>query len=187
MDVSFQVKEVADTIGAFTSGQLKELGDYLKNHYCLYLGTVPQDVDIVHRAAMRGGCSEGQLVVNDLTTQRPKDHNSHPAADREYVPVPGLTGHRDGLGGLTPGFRDQVEMTTYRPHGPARSVILQSYVQAKKISVIKVLRELTGMGLAEAKKASESVPYLVAKSVPPHLAEEAKNRLVEAGAVVTVH
>lgn len=160
MDVSFQVKEVADTIGAFTSGQLKELGDYLKNHYCLYLGTVPQDVDIVHRAAMRGGCSEGQLVVNDLTAQRPQ-HYSHPA--------------------------DSTATCGAARVGPARTVILESYLPAKKINVIKVMRELTGMGLAEAKHAVENTPYLVAKAVPPSLADQARQKLVDAGGVVVVH
>lgn len=57
---------------------------------------------------------------------------------------------------------------------------------AKKIAVIKVVRELTPLGLKEAKELVESAPTAVKEAVPMEEAEDAKARLEEAGAVVTI-
>jgi large subunit ribosomal protein L7/L12 len=56
----------------------------------------------------------------------------------------------------------------------------------KKINVIKVLRELTGLGLAEAKKASEETPFTVKTGVSKAEADEIKAKLEEVGAKVEV-
>ena len=57
---------------------------------------------------------------------------------------------------------------------------------AKKIAVIKVVRELTPLGLKEAKELVESAPTAVKEAVSKDEAEDAKTRLEEAGAVVTI-
>ncbi len=57
---------------------------------------------------------------------------------------------------------------------------------AKKIAVIKVVRELTPLGLKEAKELVESAPTAVMEAVAKEDAEDAKTRLEEAGAVVTI-
>ncbi|WP_428739908.1 50S ribosomal protein L7/L12 [Sulfurimonas sp.] len=57
---------------------------------------------------------------------------------------------------------------------------------AKKIGVIKVVRELTGLGLKEAKDATENLPSTIKEGVDKETAEEAKAKLEEAGAVVEV-
>ncbi|MDH4944656.1 50S ribosomal protein L7/L12 [Sulfurimonas sp. C5] len=57
---------------------------------------------------------------------------------------------------------------------------------AKKIGVIKVVRELTGLGLKEAKDACENLPSTIKEGVDKETAEEAKAKLEEAGAVVEV-
>lgn len=57
---------------------------------------------------------------------------------------------------------------------------------AKKIAVIKVVRELTPLGLKEAKQLVESAPIAVKEAVTKEEAEEAKTRLEAAGAVVTI-
>lgn len=57
---------------------------------------------------------------------------------------------------------------------------------AKKIAVIKVVRELTPLGLKEAKELVESAPTAVKEAVSKEEAEDAKTRLEEAGAVVTI-
>ena len=54
----------------------------------------------------------------------------------------------------------------------------------KKIQVIKVVRELTGLGLKEAKDLVEGAPKTVKESVPKAQAEDWKKKLVEAGATV---
>lgn len=56
----------------------------------------------------------------------------------------------------------------------------------KKLNVIKTLRELTGLGLAEAKKASEETPYTVKTGISKAEAEEIKTKLEEQGAKVEV-
>jgi len=52
---------------------------------------------------------------------------------------------------------------------------------AKKISVIKVVRELTGLGLKESKDLVEGAPKNVKENVDKKTAEEIKKKLVEAG------
>jgi large subunit ribosomal protein L7/L12 len=62
-------------------------------------------------------------------------------------------------------------------------VMLQSFGE-KKINVIKVVRELTGLGLKEAKELVESAPVAVKEQLPKDSAEEIKTKLEEAGATV---
>ncbi len=59
-------------------------------------------------------------------------------------------------------------------------------VGAQKIPVIKVVRELTGLGLKEAKELVESSPTTVRKSISKSEAEEGKKKLEEVGATVQV-
>ncbi|OGH60524.1 MAG: 50S ribosomal protein L7/L12 [Candidatus Magasanikbacteria bacterium RIFCSPHIGHO2_01_FULL_50_8] len=52
---------------------------------------------------------------------------------------------------------------------------------ANKIAVIKVVREVTGLGLAEAKGVVDSAPKVVKENVPKAEAEEMKKKIEEAG------
>ena len=54
----------------------------------------------------------------------------------------------------------------------------------KKVEVIKAIKELTGIGLGEAKAITDKAPETVKAGVPKNEAEEAKKRLESAGAVV---
>jgi large subunit ribosomal protein L7/L12 len=65
-------------------------------------------------------------------------------------------------------------------------VILESVPADKKIPVLKVVRELTGLGLKEAKDLVESVPKPVKEGIAKEAAEDAKKRIEEAGGKVTV-
>lgn len=56
----------------------------------------------------------------------------------------------------------------------------------KKINAIKVVRELTGLGLKEAKDAVEGAPTTIKEGVSKQLAEEIKKKLEEAGAVAEI-
>src|SRR5690348_6442727 len=56
----------------------------------------------------------------------------------------------------------------------------------KKVQVIKVVRELTSLGLAEAKKLVEEAPKPVKEGVTKAEAEDMKKKLEEAGAQVTL-
>ena len=57
---------------------------------------------------------------------------------------------------------------------------------AKKIEVIKVVRELTGLGLADAKNLVEAAPKTVKEGVAKADAEDMKKKLTDAGATVTL-
>ena len=54
----------------------------------------------------------------------------------------------------------------------------------KKVNVIKVVRELTGLGLKEAKEKVDTAPQVVAEGLTKEAAEDAKKKLEEAGAKV---
>ena len=56
----------------------------------------------------------------------------------------------------------------------------------KKISVIKVIREVTSLGLKEAKDLADGAPSNIKESVAKDEAEELKNKLEGAGATVTL-
>ena len=64
-------------------------------------------------------------------------------------------------------------------------VVLQS-VGVNKINVIKVVREVTALGLKEAKDLVEAAPKAVKEGVSKEEAETIKNKLTEAGATVEV-
>ncbi|NIP33162.1 50S ribosomal protein L7/L12 [Candidatus Saccharibacteria bacterium] len=55
---------------------------------------------------------------------------------------------------------------------------------SNKIAVIKVVREITGLGLADAKAIVDSAPKAVKEGVPKAEAEEAKKKIEEAGGKV---
>lgn len=56
----------------------------------------------------------------------------------------------------------------------------------QKIQVIKALRELTSLGLKEAKDLADAAPKMVKEGVDKATAEEMKKKLEEAGATVTI-
>lgn len=57
---------------------------------------------------------------------------------------------------------------------------------ASKLNVIKVVRELTGLGLKEAKDMVEAAPKVVKEAVAKAEADDIKKKLEEAGAKVTL-
>ena len=57
---------------------------------------------------------------------------------------------------------------------------------AKKLDVIKVIREITGLGLKEAKEMVEGAPKIVKEGASKEEAEEIKAKLTAAGAEVTI-
>ena len=63
-------------------------------------------------------------------------------------------------------------------------VILAGFDAAAKIKVIKVVREITGQGLAEAKATVEGTPSTLKEGVSKAEADELKAKLEEAGAKV---
>lgn len=78
-------------------------------------------------------------------------------------------------GGAAPAVAEQTEF----------DVILQA-AGDKKIQVIKVVREVTGLGLKEAKDLVDGAPKAVKQGIEKAAAEELKAKLEEAGATVEV-
>ena len=77
--------------------------------------------------------------------------------------------------------------------GPAEAAVEQTEFDveltsfgAQKIKVIKVVRELTGLGLKEAKAAVEAAPKVLKEAVTKEEAEQIKAKLEEVGATVTI-
>ena len=66
------------------------------------------------------------------------------------------------------------------------TVVLKEYPADKKVTVIKVIREITGLGLKEAKDLVEGVPATVKEGVNKADCETMKKKLEEAGAKVEV-
>ncbi|MCA1903258.1 MAG: 50S ribosomal protein L7/L12 [Cyanobacteria bacterium M5B4] len=68
----------------------------------------------------------------------------------------------------------------------AFDLVLDEVPADKKIAVLKVVRELTGLGLKDAKEMVESAPKTVKEGMPKEEAEKAKKQLEESGAKVSI-
>jgi len=68
--------------------------------------------------------------------------------------------------------------------GPSEVDVVLTSAGAKKIGVIKVVREITGLGLKEAKELVDGAPAPIKEKVPTEEAEALKAQLEEAGASV---
>ena len=75
-----------------------------------------------------------------------------------------------------PAAEEQTEFT----------VTLKAYPAEKKVTVIKVIREITGLGLKEAKDLVEGAPSLVKEAVSKADSEKIKKQLEDVGATVEV-
>ena len=65
-------------------------------------------------------------------------------------------------------------------------ITLEESPADKKIAVIKIVREVTGLGLKEAKELVEGAPKVVKESSPKAEAEEIKKKLTDVGAKVAL-
>src|SRR5882762_9500527 len=92
------------------------------------------------------------------------------------VPVAAVAAGGGGGGAAAAPVEEQTEFT----------VTLKEYPADKKVTVIKVVRELTGLGLKEAKDLVEGVPAVVKEAVSKADAETMKKKLEDAGAKVEV-
>ncbi|MDI1256476.1 MAG: 50S ribosomal protein L7/L12 [Flavobacterium sp.] len=102
--------------------------------------------------------------VNDLATILKDEYGIEPAAAAVVV---------SGGGGEAAAEEVQTEFT----------VILKE-AGASKLAVVKLVKELTGLGLKEAKDVVDSAPSAVKEGVSKEEAEGLKKALEEAGAVV---
>ena len=70
--------------------------------------------------------------------------------------------------------------------GPSEVTVTLTDVGGTKVAVIKAVREITGLGLVDAKGLVDKVPSVIKENVKPEEAEEIKKKLMDAGASVEV-
>ena len=70
--------------------------------------------------------------------------------------------------------------------GPSEVTVTLTDVGGTKVAVIKAVREITGLGLVEAKGMVDKVPSVIKENISPEEAEEIKKKLMDAGASVEV-
>lgn len=78
-------------------------------------------------------------------------------------------------GAAAPAAEEQTEFT-----------VILTEAGGNKVSVIKAVRELTGLGLKEAKDLVDGAPKPIKEAVPKAAADEAKKKLEDAGAKVEI-
>ena len=69
---------------------------------------------------------------------------------------------------------------------PTEVSVILTDVGASTVGVIKIIREITGLGLVEAKGLADKTPSPIKENISSDEAEEIKKKLVEAGATVEV-
>lgn len=107
--------------------------------------------------------------VNELATILKDEYGIEPAAAAVAVAAPAAAGA---------GEAAAAEKTSF-------DVVLKSAGQAK-LQVVKVVKEITGLGLKEAKDLVDGAPNNVKEGVSKEEAESIKSQLEEAGAEVEV-
>ena len=108
------------------------------------------------------------LEISDLIGEIEEKFGVSAAAP---VAVAGVAAPADGAAAAEEKSEFNVELTS---------------VGDKKIGVIKAIREITSIGLKEAKDMADGAPSIVKEAVGKDEAEEVKKKLEEAGATVTL-
>ncbi|MEL6412503.1 MAG: 50S ribosomal protein L7/L12 [Bacteroidota bacterium] len=103
--------------------------------------------------------------VNELATILKEEHGIEPAAAAPVV-----------VAGGTEGAAAEEEKTNF-------DVILKA-AGSSKLAVVKLVKEMTGLGLKEAKELVDSAPKAIKEGAPKDEAEALKSKLEEAGAEI---
>ncbi len=110
------------------------------------------------------------MDVVELIADMEKKFNVTAAAPVAMVAAGGA-----GAGAAAPAAEEQTEFT-----------VTMTEFGANKVGVIKVIREITGLGLKEAKDLVEGAPSTVKEGIPKADAEAIKKKLEEAGAKAAI-
>jgi large subunit ribosomal protein L7/L12 len=109
--------------------------------------------------------------VNELANYLKETYGIEPAAAAVAVAGP-------AAGGAAGGGAAAAEKTAF-------DVVLKS-PGANKLQIVKLVKDLTGLGLKEAKDVVDSAPKTIKEGLPKDEAENLKKQLVEAGAEVEI-
>jgi large subunit ribosomal protein L7/L12 len=107
--------------------------------------------------------------VNELASYLKETYGIEPAAAAVAVAAP-------GAGGAAGGGAAAAEKTNF-------DVVLKA-PGANKLQIVKLVKELTGLGLKEAKDMVDGAPKTIKEGLPKDEAENLKKQLTEAGAEV---
>jgi large subunit ribosomal protein L7/L12 len=164
---SKKVLDLADQILSLSLIEAADLCDVCQERLSERSGGIPLRAPFPHPGAMFGGIPPmGGFPMGGMQA---------PPAPAQSAP----TETPAGATGSTPAAAD----------APAEeksivSVKLVSYATDKRVSVIKEIRGITGLGLKESKELVESVPKVIKRGLPREEAEALKKKLESAGAVV---
>ena len=110
------------------------------------------------------------LELSELVKELEEKFGVSAAAPAMMMPMGGMP----AAGAAAPAEEEKTEF----------DVVLASFDAAAKIKVIKAVREITGLGLADAKAVVEAAPKAIKEGVSKDEAEDLKKKLEEAGAKV---
>lgn len=95
------------------------------------------------------------------------------------APAGGMMMMAPGAGGAAAPAEEVEEKTEF-------DLVLEEVPADKKIKVLKIVRELTGLGLKEAKEVVESTPKAILEGVAKEAAEDGKKQIEEVGGKVSI-
>jgi len=157
------------------------------NHHFMQSGFYEPDLQQHERTFQMSETKEFSATIKELgdkivglTLKDAKDlsdylkdvHGIEPAAGGAVV----MAAPAGGDGGGAAAVEEKTEF----------DVVLEGYDDAKKVAIIKVVKNATGGGLAESKTLVESKPCKIKSGVSKEEAEKLKKELEEAGAKVSV-
>lgn len=73
-----------------------------------------------------------------------------------------------------------------KDEGPSEVTVTLTSVGGIKVAVIKAVREITGLGLVDAKKLVDGAPAAIKENISPEEADQIKEKLMAAGATVEI-
>lgn len=73
-----------------------------------------------------------------------------------------------------------------KDEGPTEVTVTLKEIGGTKVAVIKAVREITGLGLVDAKKLVDGAPSPIKENIAPEEAEQIKEKLTAAGATVEI-
>lgn len=91
-----------------------------------------------------------------------------------------------GIGFIAPGGEGGANQKEVVEEKTSFDVIIEDVAADKRVAVLKIIRNLTSLGLKEAKEFTTSLPKAIKESISKEEAEAAKKELEEAGAKVKI-
>ena len=73
-----------------------------------------------------------------------------------------------------------------KDEGPSEVTVTLTSVGGTKVAVIKAVREITSLGLVDAKKLVDGAPAAIKENISPEEADQIKEKLMAAGATVEI-